>query len=206
MGFFDNLLKTGLKAAERAVNRAVNDAVYDNVHETVDRSVREGIDKAKDALGIPNTPTHTSTPVQTSSPVKTTTSAPVKASAPASIKYEDDGREFFQKLPEVMEKIGDFEIRKNISPTELEAKAGRELYKRGGCYREPEDIAYGIYKDGKCVLYINTWWDYTTYKRVANRALKNYCDQSDVPMLEFFERLPNSIEYMEERIRKALGC
>jgi hypothetical protein len=205
MGFFDNLLKTGLKAAERAVNRAVNDAVYDNVHETVDRSVRDGIDKAKDALGIPNTPTRTSAPVQTSSPVKTTTSsAPAKTST--SIKYEDDGREFFQKLPEVMAKIGDFEIRKNISPAELESKAGRELYKRGGCYREPEDIAYGIYKDGECVLYINTWWDYTTYKRVANRALKNYCDQSDVPMLEFFERLPNSVEYMEERIRKALGC
>lgn len=206
MGFFDNLLKTGLKAAERAVNRAVNDAVYDNVHETVDRSVRDGIDKAKDALGIPNTPTRTSAPVQTSSPVKTTTSAPVKAAAPTSIKYEDDGREFFQKLTEVMEKIGDFEIRKNISPAELEAKAGRELYKRGGCYREPYDIAYGIYKDGECVLYINTWWDYTTYKRVANRALKNYCDQSDTPMLEFFEYLPNSVEYMEERIRKALGC
>ncbi len=206
MGFFDNLLKTGLRAAERAVNRAVNDAVYENVHETVDRTVRDGIDKAKDALGVPSATERTSAPTQSSSPVRTTSSAPVKVAAPASIKYEDDGREFFQKLPEVMEKIGDFEIRKNISPAELEAKAGRELYKRGGCYREPEDIAYGIYKDGECVLYINTWWDYTTYKRVANRALKNYCDQSDVPMLEFFEKLPNSVEYMEERIRKALGC
>ena len=204
MGFFDNLLKTGLKAAERAVNRAVNDAVYDNVHETVDKTVRDGFDKAKDALGVPTT--RASAPVQTSSPVKTTASAPAKAAAPASIKYEDDGREFFEKLPEVMEKIGNFEIRKNISPAELESKAGRELYKRGGCYKEPEDIAYGIYKDGQCVLYINTWWDYGTYKRVANRALKNYCDQSDVPMLEFFEKLPNSVEYMEERIRKALGC
>ena len=202
MGFLDRILKVGARAAERAVSRAVNETVY----ETVDKTVRGGIDKAKDALGVPSTPERTSTPVQTSSPVKTTTSAPVKAAAPTSIKYEDDGREFFQKLPEVMEKIGDFEIRKNISPAELEAKAGRELYKRGGCYKEPEDIAYGIYKDGECVLYINTWWDYGTYKRVANRALKNYCDQSDVPMLEFFEKLPNSVEYMEERIRKALGC
>ncbi len=204
MGFLDRILKVGARAAEKAVSRAVNDTVY----ETVDRTVRDGIDKAMDALGVPTTTERASAPVQTSSPVKTasstTTSAPAKART--SIKYEDDGREFFQKLPEVMAKIGDFEIRKNISPAELEAKAGRELYKRGGCYREPEDIAYGIYKDGQCVLYINTWWDYTTYKRVANRALKNYCDQSDVPMLEFFEKLPNSVEYMEERIRKAIGC
>ena len=204
MGFLDRILKEGARAAERAVSRAVNETVY----ETVDRTVRGGIDKAKDALGVPTTTEHTSAPVQTSSPVKTTsssnTSAPAKTKT--SIKYEDDGREFFQKLPEVIAKIGDFEIREKISPAELEAKAGHELYKRGGCYKEPEDIAYGIYKGGQCVLYINTWWDYGAYKRVANRALKNYCDQSDTPMLEFFEYLPNSVEYMEDRIRKAIGC
>lgn len=204
MGLLDRILKVGARAAERAVSRAVNDTVY----ETVDRTVRGGIDKAKDALGVPTTTTRTSAPVQKSSSVKATPSTPVSTPAKArtSIKYENDGREFSQKLPEVMSKIGDFEIREKISPAELEAKAGRELYQRGGYYRKPENIAYGIYKDGQCVLYINTWWSYNIYKRAANRALKNYCDQSDIPMLEFFEYLPNSVDYMEERIRKAIGC
>lgn len=206
MGLFDKLLKTGMRAAEHAINRAVNDAVYDTVHDTVDKTVREGIDKVKDDLGIPSS-SATSTPVRSSSPTAsaTSTTAPARATVTASSDDDYDDRLFSQKLPDVLAKIGNFEIRENISPDEIEARAGRELYKRGGCYRIPKDISYGIYRDGECVLYINTWWSYTTYKQVGNRALKEYCDRSSTPMLDFFEYLPNEVSYMEERIRKALG-
>lgn len=204
MGFLDKLFKTGMRAAENAINRAVNDAVYETVNDTVDKAVREGIDKTKDALGVPSSAT-TSVSGRSSSSVNTASATSTVAPVSASTGEEYDDRLFSQKLPEVLAKIGDFEIRENISPDVIEEEAGRELYKRGGCYRIPKDISYGIYKDGQCILYINTWWNYTTYKQVGNRALKNYCDQNGTPMLDFFEYLPNEVDYMEERIRKAIG-
>lgn len=192
MGFLDNLFKTGLKAAERAVNRAVNDAVYDNVHNTVDKGLRGGLNQAKEAISKPSAST-SAAPVQ-----KTNTVATTKENA-------SDDRPFAQKLPDVLKKIGDFQIQENISPDVIEQEAGFELYKRGGCYRLPKDISYAIYKDGQRVLFINVYDSYQVYTHMANRKIKDYCDQNGTPMMDFFEYMPNELGYMEERIRKAIG-
>jgi len=196
MGFLDNLLKTGLKAAERAMNRAVNDAVYDNVHTTVDKGLRGGMSKTDDAIrktvNVPSSNTAAST---------THTSTTVAKSSNDS--YDD--RPFAQKLPDVLNKIGEFEIQENISADSIEAEAGYELYKRGGCYRLPKDISYAIYKDGQRVLFINVYDSYQEYTHMANRKIKDYCDQNSTPMMDFFEYMPNELDYMEERIRTAIG-
>lgn len=193
MGFLDNLFKTGLKAAERAVNRAVNDAVYDNVHNTVDKGLRGGFNKAEEAV------TKHSASV-TSAPVANTSSAVTH-----SVEDSYDDRPFAQKLPDVLKKIGDFQIQENISPDVIEQEAGFQLYKRGGCYRLPKDISYAIYKDGQRVLFINVYDSYQIYTHMANRKIKDYCDQNGTPMMDFFEYMPNELGYMEERIRKAIG-
>lgn len=183
MGFLDRIIKVGARAAERAVSQAVNEAVYN----TVDKGLRGGASKT--------TTTTSSTPVQK---VNTTPSAPVKEDT-----YDD--RPFAQKLPDVLKKIGDFEIKENISADSIETEAGRELYKRGGCYRLPKDISYALYKDGQRVLFINVYDDYQVYKHMANRDIKDYCNEHGTTMLDFFEYMPNELDYMEDRIRKAIG-
>lgn len=196
MGFLDNLLKTGLKAAERAMNRAVNDAVYDNVHNTVDKGLRGGMSQTDDAIrkavNVPSSNTNASSTYTSSSAVQST-----------SDEYDD--RPFAQKLPDVLNKIGEFEIQENISPASIEAEAGFEIYKRGGCYRLPKDISYAVYKNGQRVLFINVYDTYKEYTHMANRTIKDYCDKNSTPMMDFFEYMPNELDYMEERIRKAIG-
>lgn len=191
MGFLDNILKTGLRAAERAVTRAVNDAVYDNVHGTVDKGLRNGMSKTDEAISksvnIPSSKANTSSTVTQST----------------DDAYDD--RPFAQKLPEVLQKIGEFEIRENISPDTIEAEAGRELYKRGGCYRLPQDITYAIYKDGQRVLFINVYDSYKVYVHQANYKIREYCNEEGTPMMDFFDYMTNDVDYMEDRIRKAIG-
>lgn len=189
MGFLDNILKTGLKAAERAVNRAVNDAVYDNVHNTVDKGLRGGMSKTDDKI-------------------RKSVSTPTSRTSSSTARNTDDSyddRPFAQKLPDVLKKIGEFEIQTNISPASIEAEAGFEIYKRGGCYCLPKDISYAVYKNGQRVLFINVYDTYKEYTHMANRTIKDYCDKNSTPMMDFFEYMPNELDYMEERIRKAIG-
>lgn len=187
MGFLDNILKTGLRAAERAVTRAVNDAVYDNVHGTVDKGLRNGMSKTDEAIS------------------KSVNIPSSKANTSSTVTQSTDDRPFAQKLPEVVQKIGEFEIRENISPDTIEAEAGRELYKRGGCYRLPQDITYAIYKDGQRVLFINVYDSYKVYVHQANYKIREYCNEEGTPMMDFFDYMTNDVDYMEDRIRKAIG-
>ncbi len=180
MGLFDSILKSGMRAANSAINRAVKDVVYDTVHEAVDSTLRTGVNKTKEVA-------------------KTVTSAQSNtASATQALGFSE-------KLSHVVSRIGEFEIRNNISPDVLEQEAGRQLYTRSGYHRLPKDISYAIYKDGQRVLFVNTWELYEEYKHCANRQLREYCNQSSTPMMDFFEYLPNEIDYMEDRLRKVLG-
>lgn len=69
-------------------------------------------------------------------------------------------KNFEEKLQTILEKAGNYELRKAISPDELEQEFGRDLYTRGGCYCRPESITYGIYQGGNRVLMIRLWGDY----------------------------------------------
>lgn len=194
MGLLDRILKVGARAAERAVSRAVNDTVY----ETVDKGIRSGIKQAKEAVGMPTSSQSTSTSSAPAQKVNTTPSAPGNEDT-----YDD--RPFAQKLPDVLKKIGDFEIKENITADSIEAEAGRELYTRGGCYRLPKDISYAIYKDGQRVLFINLYDCYKVYARQANYKIREYCNEQGTPMMDFFDYMTNDVDYMEDRIRKAIG-
>lgn len=122
----------------------------------------------------------------------------------SSEKTREDNRSFDQKLQAILQNLGEYEVRKNISPSELEQEAGREIYTRGGCYAKPDHLSYVLYKDGQRVLVINLWRDYESYKHVANRQIKDYCTNNGLKVLDFFDYLPNEADYMEERIRTQL--
>lgn len=125
-------------------------------------------------------------------------------SASSAKNTECDNRSFQQKLQAVLRNIGEFEVRSNISPDELEQEAGMSIYTRGGCYARPDALSYVLYQNGQRVLVINLWWDYASYKHVANREIRRYCDNNGIKVLDFFDYLPNEADYMEERIRTQL--
>lgn len=119
---------------------------------------------------------------------------------------KEDNRTFDGKLSEVLQKLGpDYEIRRDISPKELEQEAGQQIYPRGGNYCEPDKITYEISVGGQRVLLINLWRSYEHYKHTANRKIREYCGTHNIRMLDFFDYLPNRADYMEERIQKQLG-
>ncbi len=186
MGMFDRLLKRGLRAVENAVG--------DVITETITDTIKGALGDSDQSVKTSSTRTQTRT-TSTSSP-KTTT---------ATSYVEEDERSFDEKLTTVINSIGNYEIRKNISPDVLEQEAGKEIYVRGGCYALPQNLTYAIYKDGKRVLFINLWEFYTDYKRLANRKIKEHCDKNGIILLEFFDYMPNEVTYMEDRIRKALA-
>ena len=119
-------------------------------------------------------------------------------------RSEEDNRSFEEKINAVVEKLGDYEIRKNISPDTLEQEAGEKIYTRGGCYCKPDNFTYTLYQNGERVLIINLWDFYQYYKHYANGEIRDYCSRKGIKMLDFFDYLPNEIGYMEQRIREAL--
>jgi len=116
----------------------------------------------------------------------------------------EDNRSFDEKINAVLENLGTYEIRKDISPDTLEQEAGVSIYTRGGCYAKPDNFTYTFYKEGQRVLIVNLWDDYQTYKHMANREIKDYCGRNGITVLDFFDYLPNEFGYMEQRIREAL--
>lgn len=182
MGLFDNLLKSGARAVTNKVVGAVAGAVSDALSDVLD-----GMDAPK----------------STTSTTSTTANTTTNASVARSTVVEDD-RSFDAKFRDVMDKLGTYEIRTNIHPDELEQEAGVQIYTRSGCYAKPDEFSYVLYKDGQRVLIVNLWWGYEVYKHAANREIRKYCDNRGIKVLDFFEYLPNEVDYMEERIRAAL--
>jgi len=116
----------------------------------------------------------------------------------------EDNRSFDEKMNAVLENLGGYEVRKNISPDTLEQEAGVKIYTRGGCYCKPDNFTYVLYQDGQRVLIVNLWDNHQFYKHFANREIREYCAGNGIKMLDFFDYLPNEFTYMEQRIREEL--
>lgn len=178
MGLFDSILKKGM--------RAVSDALGDAVADAVAEKVADGLGLNKESDGRADTQ-----------------GSEKQWNRAASQSIED--RSFDEKLKSVLGSLGVFEIRTNVPVEELEQEAGTQLYTRGGCYAKPDAMSYVLYEGGERALVINLWWEYKYYNHYANREIAQYCKNSGIKVLDFFDYLPNEIDYMEERIRKALA-
>ena len=168
MGFFDKLLKNGLKA--------IGDAVSDAVSDTLKENFGVGSKEAEPEKVVKH-----------------------------SEKTIAEEKSFEQKLNEVLANIGSYDIRKSVSPDELENEAGKSIYTRGGCYALPEAFSYAVYREDTRVAYINNWETYEIYKHYANREIKSYCENNGIKVIDFFDYLPNEIGYMEDRLRGLLA-
>ena len=84
-----------------------------------------------------------------------------------------DSRSFEQKLADILQSAGSYELRKKISIDELEQQYG-QLWNRNRSYALPEAISYAVCVNGAPVLYIRLWNDYGRYSRVANREIKQF--------------------------------
>ena len=118
---------------------------------------------------------------------------------------EEDNRSFDEKLNVILQSAGNYEVRRNISPDELEQEAGKEIYTRATGWCLPSELTYAIYKDGQRVLYINLWDDYKYYARKANGQIRDYLAKQHIKMIDFFDYMPNEFAYMEERIKRELA-
>lgn len=189
MGLFDKLLDRGAKALGDAVSDKLSDVVNgDNEIGETFRSVKSAVSSA---TGLNEQDTWEEPGSH-------------RGMFGHGRKSRVPKKSFEEKLQDILQNAGNYELRKSIPLDELEQEFGREIYARGGCYCKPENITYGIYQGGNRVLMIRLWWDYAVYSRVANRQIKQYCDANGVRMLDFFEYLPNEEDYMERRIREQL--
>lgn len=182
MGLFDKLLNQGVKT----LGNMVSDALMNDQGE-LGKTLRE-VKSSVDSLSGPGNG---------------------KEGSGTAAGYEDtadvyDRRIFEEKLMAVLECAGRYEVRRNISPDELEQEAGTQIYTRGSNYRRPDCFTYGIFHCDRRVLFINYWDDYNEYRHAANRQIRDYCDRNSIGVLDFFSYLPNKYEYMEERIRARL--
>lgn len=107
---------------------------------------------------------------------------------------------FDEKLRGILQNAGTYEIRCNVPVEELEQQYGQHIFTRGGCYCTPEPFSYVICLDGRPLLYIRLWQLYSWYNHTANRQVKQFCDQSQIKMLDFFDYMPNKTDYMTQRI------
>lgn len=114
-----------------------------------------------------------------------------------------DSRSFQAKFQEIIQKAGSFELQKNVPAEELEQQYGK-IWTRGASYAKPDAISYVVCKNGAPVLYIRHWLDYGSYDHTANREIKRFCDSYGIKMLDFFDYLPNRMDYMTERINACL--
>lgn len=183
MGFFDKLLREGGKALGSAVaDTLMNDS--GEVGKTL-RNVRDAVNSLSEADAGQRTAVTRS----------------------SSTEEEYDDRLFDEKLPEVIERLGngEYEIVRGLPAEELERRCGEEIYSKKNTCAKPNKITYDITRYGATVLYIRLWDDYSDYNHATNREIKRYCDSHGIKMLDFFEYLPNEVEYMEKRIGEQLG-
>ena len=188
MGLLDRLINKGA--------RAIGDAMADKLADTLqgDNEVGDAFRSMKSAV----------------TEFAETTMNDVKQNMQYNSQNDTEGysyvkeKSFEEKLQTILENAGNYEVRKNISPDELEMEYGQQIYARGGNFAAPELITYGIYKDGCLALYVRYWDVYREYNRAANRQIKQFCDGNGIKMLDFFDYLPNEEGYMDQRIREQL--
>lgn len=198
MGLFDSLLNAGKNAVTKAAAEKISEAVNDKLGGVMDglSSVTQGLDAGtfgKEAAAYTKRENSNGTSAQEAA--RSAVSDNGKAA-----QYSKDKRPFDVKFREAIDRIGGCEIAVDISPDELEQEYGQTIYTRGGCYCLPDKIAYKLTKDGGNVMYIRLWHSYSDYCHAANNQIMNFCIKNGIKMLDFFEYMPNTVDYMANRI------
>lgn len=182
MGLLDRIVRNVTREATRtlvnSVSDTVSDAVNSKIRDVVDDKVAPVVNRQADKL-----------------------------SQAADAVVEHGKHAVFEvKLKQILDNIGGYELKSGIAVEEMERCYGQNVYDRGRTngYPKPSNISYGIYQNGECRLYIRLWKEYNEYNRAVNREVRQSCEQYNIPMLDFFEYLPNETSYVKDRIQQYL--
>ena len=188
MGFLNKLLNKGMKALEDAV---------------VDAVVPSKNSNSSGATGTSySTPSASGTSYSAPASSSHTTPRPsIKAIDRAPSVYEpfDDKRAFDVKFREAVASIAGVSIEENVSPETVESGLGKSVIVRKGTYSAPSKIAFAVNANGK-TIYVRNFKKYSEYARTNNRILRSECEKNGIPMLDFFDYLPNNVGYIKNRI------
>lgn len=119
-------------------------------------------------------------------------------------QYERDARSFDEKLNEILQAYPDVSVDREIPAEAFEQQAGCPVFARGGNRCLPDPFSYRLRRGGR-EFFIRLWKRYEVYDHAANRQIRAFCDSKGIPVLDFFEYLPNGFEYMRMRVAAMLG-
>ncbi len=182
MGFFDTLFGA-LKEAGDAVQGVVNDVQ----NSTQNQQYAQNVQNVPNAQNVQNG-------WQGGAP----------STSQLEQQYRNDSRSFDEKFNEIMRAYPDVSVDREIPAEAFEQQAGCMVFARGGNRCLPDPISYRLRRGGR-EYYIRLWKRYEKYDHAANRQIRAFCDSKGIPMLDFFEYLPNGFEYMRGRIAGMLG-
>ena len=89
--------------------------------------------------------------------------------------------------------IPEYELRRQISNSEVDAPAGAKPY-----------FSYGFYRDGALVAVIQILTDNNAYCRRSVRLAQKACEDRQVAYMNFMSYMTNRPEYIAERLVKTI--
>lgn len=179
MGFLDNLLR-------REVRKVISNAVDTVVDDTLKNAFgKDGGNSGtgNGAASVGNSAAHYDT---------------------ANVRKENrkatgsDGNSGESLLGKRIEEIAarewpEYELRKQIPSSQVEAPEGAEPF-----------FEYGFYRDGKLVAVIKFLGDNNAYCRKSVRLARQACKEHQVAYLHFMSYMMNRPDYIAERLRKEI--
>lgn len=163
MGFFDSLLKSGAKKF---------------VSDVVDRAVDGVMGNNQSSNSSYNNQTNT----QVGRQANDARDRIPRGVGPACARIEHV----------INTKFADYELRKNVPASVMNAENGAVPY------------TYGLYYNGTPRAFINVIDQRNDYRLKRFRLSKEACEKASVPHFNFFSHLPNEMTYIEERIREKI--
>lgn len=124
---------------------------------------------------------------------ETSTSAGMngKISSDSRKRRESGERELRKRLEQIFaEEWADYEVRKNVPASELNAQPEAKTY------------SYGIYWCGQPKAMIMILTDRNQYRKKEVRLAGDACRMNGIPYMNFMSYLPNTCEYISKRLKE----
>lgn len=177
MGFFTNLLKSEAR-------KIVSDVVDNVVDNTLGQAVRG--QENRTAAAAPVRTTATAPASRTSGHSGNAAGAGVSRAAQGSAEAG-----LRTNLESVLNsEWSDFELRKEVPASELGAPERARAY------------SYGLYKNGQPKAMFLVVTDKYHHLNGAARQAQTACKAKGIPCMNFFSHLPNTTEYISQRLRE----
>lgn len=114
-----------------------------------------------------------------------------KSSSDSRKRQESGERELRKRLEQIFaEEWADYEVRKNVPASELNAQSGARAY------------SYGLYWCGQPKAMIMVLTGRNEYRKQDVCMAYNACKMNGIPYMNFMSHLPNMPEYISQRLKE----